>query len=34
MKVAIHDRRGKGKVVIQYANLDEFDRILEIISKP
>jgi ParB family chromosome partitioning protein len=34
LKVTVNDRQGRGKVVIQYANLDEFDRILEIISKP
>ena len=33
MKVAIHDRRGKGRVVIQYHNLDEFDRILQMLAK-
>ena len=33
MKVAIHDRRGKGRVVIHYHNLDEFDRILQMLAK-
>jgi len=33
LKVAINDHQGKGKVVIQYASLDEFDRILETLAK-
>jgi ParB family chromosome partitioning protein len=32
LKVAINDHRGKGRVVIRYTNLDEFDRILEMLS--
>jgi ParB family chromosome partitioning protein len=29
MAVAIHDQHGKGKVVIEYANLEDFDRLME-----
>lgn len=29
LKVAIEDRRGKGKVILEYANIEDFDRILE-----
>ncbi len=30
MAVTIHDRDGKGKVVIEYGNLEEFDRIMDL----
>ena len=33
MKVSISDRRGRGRVVIQYTNLDEFDRLLGMLAK-
>jgi ParB family chromosome partitioning protein len=29
LPVTLHDRGGKGKVVIEYANLEDFDRLLE-----
>src|SRR5207302_2818670 len=32
VKVEIRDRHGKGKIVLQYANLDDFDRVLEMLS--
>lgn len=32
VKVEIKDRNGKGKIVLQYANLDDFDRVLEMLS--
>jgi len=32
-KVEIEDRKGKGKIVIKYASLDEFDRIVEALSE-
>lgn len=32
LKVRIQDRRGKGKIVIEYASLDDFDRVLEVLS--
>jgi ParB family chromosome partitioning protein len=28
-RVRIKDRRGKGKIVIEYAQLDDFDRVME-----
>jgi ParB family transcriptional regulator, chromosome partitioning protein len=31
MQVTIHDKDGKGKVVIEYANLDDFDRIQDLL---
>ena len=30
LAVTIHDRDGKGKVVIEYGNLEEFDRIMDL----
>lgn len=32
VKVEIKDRNGKGKIILQYANLDDFDRVLEMLS--
>lgn len=32
-RVRILDRKGKGKVVIEYASLEDFDRIIEALSK-
>ncbi|HEX6466801.1 MAG TPA: ParB/RepB/Spo0J family partition protein [Terriglobales bacterium] len=32
MKVTINDQRGKGKIVIEYASLEDFDRLLETLS--
>jgi len=29
LKVEIHDRRGKGKIILKYGSLEDFDRILE-----
>jgi len=33
VKVVIKDRRGKGKIVIEYATLEDFDRVVEMLSK-
>jgi hypothetical protein len=30
--VKIRDRRGKGKIVIEYATLEDFDRVLEMLK--
>jgi len=32
LRVQLKDRKGKGKIVIQYSNLDEFDRVVELLS--
>ncbi len=32
LKVRIQDKRGKGKIVIEYASLEDFDRVLEVLS--
>ena len=32
VKVQIKDRRGKGKIVLEYASLEDFDRILEVLG--
>lgn len=32
MAVTIHDKKGKGKVVIEYANLEDFDRLMETLA--
>jgi len=32
VKVKIRDRRGKGKIVIEYASLEDFDRVLEMLK--
>jgi len=29
MRVTIHDKQGKGKIVIEYASLEDFDRVVE-----
>jgi ParB family transcriptional regulator, chromosome partitioning protein len=31
-KVRISDRNGKGKIVIEYAGLEDFDRVLEMLT--
>jgi ParB family transcriptional regulator, chromosome partitioning protein len=31
-KVRINDRKGKGRIVIEYASLDDFDRVLEMLK--
>lgn len=33
VKVEIEDRKGKGKIVLKYASLEEFDRIVEALSE-
>jgi ParB family transcriptional regulator, chromosome partitioning protein len=33
VRVRIKDKRGKGKIVIEYATLEDFDRVLEMLSK-
>lgn len=32
-KVTIHDKQGKGKIVIEYASLEDFDRVVEALGK-
>jgi ParB family chromosome partitioning protein len=32
VKVHIKDRKGKGKIVLEYASLEDFDRILEVLA--
>ncbi len=32
LKVQIQDRKGKGKIVIEYATLEDFDRVIETLS--
>jgi ParB family transcriptional regulator, chromosome partitioning protein len=34
VKVHIKDRKGKGKIVLEYASLEDFDRILEVLGSP
>ena len=33
MRVTIRDKKGKGKIVIEYATLEDFDRVVETLSK-
>jgi ParB family chromosome partitioning protein len=33
VRVRIRDRKGKGKIVIEYASIDDFDRVIEMLSK-
>jgi len=33
MRVRISDRKGKGKIVIEYASLEDFDRVLELLGR-
>ena len=33
MRVRIRDRRGKGKIVIEYATLEDFDRVVEMLKR-
>jgi ParB family chromosome partitioning protein len=32
LKVQIQDRKGKGKIIIEYASLEDFDRVIETLS--
>lgn len=32
-KVTIKDRKGKGKIIIEYANLEDFDRVVDTLKK-
>ncbi len=32
VRVTINDRNGKGRIVLQYRSLEDFDRIMEAIS--
>jgi ParB family chromosome partitioning protein len=32
IRVRIKDRKGKGKIVLEYANLEDFDRVLEMLT--
>lgn len=33
VKVEIHDRKGKGKIILKYGSLEDFDRIVEALAK-
>ena len=33
VRVTIRDNKGKGKIIIEYASLEDFDRIVETLSK-
>jgi len=33
MRVRIKDRNGKGRIVIEYATLDEYERVVQLLSK-
>jgi len=33
VRVTIRDNKGKGKIVIEYASLEDFDRVVETLSK-
>jgi len=32
LKVHVEDRKGRGKVIIEYAKIEEFDRLLEMLG--
>lgn len=32
-RVTIHDKKGKGKIVIEYASIEDFDRVLEALNR-
>jgi len=32
-RVRIKDRNGRGKIVIEYARLEDFDRVVEILGR-
>jgi ParB family chromosome partitioning protein len=32
-KVTIRDRKGKGKIIIEYATLEDFDRVVQALKK-
>jgi hypothetical protein len=32
VKVEIQDRRGKGKIILKYGSLEDFDRIVEALA--
>jgi ParB family chromosome partitioning protein len=32
VKVEIHDRKGKGKIILKYGTLEDFDRIVQVLS--
>jgi ParB family chromosome partitioning protein len=32
VRVTIRDNKGKGKIVIEYASLEDFDRVIETLS--
>jgi ParB family chromosome partitioning protein len=33
LKVRIRDRRGKGKILIEYSTLEDFDRIVAVLKR-
>jgi ParB family chromosome partitioning protein len=33
MRVRIRDRNGKGRIVIEYATVDDYERVVEILKK-
>jgi ParB family chromosome partitioning protein len=32
LKVRVEDRKGRGRVIIEYARIEEFDHLLEILN--
>jgi len=34
LRVQIHDRKGRGKITIEYSTLEDFDRVVEMLSGP
>jgi len=32
LRVQIHDSKGKGKIVLEYKTLEDFDRVLEMLG--
>jgi ParB family chromosome partitioning protein len=33
VRVTINDRKGKGKILLEYSSLEDFDRILEVLGR-
>ena len=33
VRVTIRDRKGKGKILIEYTSLEDFDRIVEVLGE-
>ena len=34
VRVRIRDKKGKGKIVLEYATLEDFDRVMEMLTGP